>query len=81
MIVLNGDRHNPLTPADIAKLRSARPAGPAPQPAPGRSGSSGAPATAAWSWSLGRRSPSADQAKIYSGLGLHLTSEIQLILH
>ena len=36
-------RPNPLTPAEVARLRGARPAGPPPRPPPSRSGSSAAP--------------------------------------
>jgi hypothetical protein len=40
-------RPNPLSPAEIARLRSARPAGPPPQPSAGPSASNAGPATAA----------------------------------
>ena len=41
--VLLRTRPNPLTPAQAARLRGARPAGPPPRPPPSRSGCSAAP--------------------------------------
>ncbi|WP_165947387.1 integrase core domain-containing protein [Micromonospora sp. 15K316] len=49
-------RPNPLSPAEVARLR---PAGPPRTPRPDRCRSSGEPPTAESSWSSGRKSPSA----------------------
>ena len=50
-------RPNPLTPAQVARLRGARPAGPPPRPPSSRPGYSAASPPPASSWSAGRRSP------------------------